>query len=366
MSNSPAPSIPLTVKGPAKDLVLNQEILYWYPWLKGIAGTDTYVHLHAQWQVDKNSDQPWPESPPTGYTNYIISGDSLMVGWAELLSQQLDANIIQLFQSYIPDDFTKENTLHFTYNTAHLRGRRLANRLGPMSNKNIRYKASALTRRISQSKIIIFSAMKEILGDHDAVYSLHKVLRDEKNIHSWQTTGNATCDHYMHLFRTKWANSEIKLPWDDHVMWTYDNPAYVESAINFTQESYHYSYTHNAQGCFIQPGPFLTEKTWKCILSETAFIPVGQYFSYHWLQKLGFQFDYGALDLSFDNDPGNLTRLEKIVDLIRTLADHSAQDLFDMTRDSTVYNKKHLLSDNFIDACQQDNQPFYDFLSTLK
>ena len=116
---------------------------------------------------------------------------------------------------------------------------------------------------------------------------------------------------------------------------------------------------------YIEPGPFVTEKTWKCIISSTAFIPVGQMYTYHWLNTLGLKFDYGELNLDFDNDPGNLTRLEKIVKLIESLQSWSAPDLYEMTRLSTEYNAEYVTSKEFWNTCERTNESVYQLLGSL-
>jgi hypothetical protein len=68
----------------------------------------------------------------------------------------------------------------------------------------------------------------------------------------------------------------------------------------------------------------------------------------------GFKFDYG-IDLSFDQDPGNITRLSKIVDLVQDLANYSAQDLFEMSRVSNQHNYDLVASGEFFDFCENSN-----------
>jgi hypothetical protein len=103
----------------------------------------------------------------------------------------------------------------------------------------------------------------------------------------------------------------------------------------------------------ILPGPYLTEKTFKCLLGGTAFVPVGQFDTYATLTQLGLQFDYG-LDLSFDQDPGNLTRLEKMVVLIQQLGTMSAQDIYQTTLDSTQHNRDCVINGDFGRACDRE------------
>jgi len=80
---------------------------------------------------------------------------------------------------------------------------------------------------------------------------------------------------------------------------------------------------------------------------------------------LGLKFDYGELDLEFDNDAGNLTRLEKIVELIKSLQQWSAHDLYEMTLDSTLHNRELVTSTRFWDICEASNESVYKILKGL-
>jgi hypothetical protein len=178
-------------------------------------------------------------------------------------------------------------------------------------------------------------------------------------------SGNAVCDHYMTMFKDQWLDKKISLPNDTGLEHSYNIGPYQTAALNFNMESYFYSFMDNGTRSYIQPGPFLTEKTWKCILSKTAFVPVGQYQSYAWLEQMGLNFDYGPLDLSFDSDPGNLTRLEKIVHLIKSLDQWTATELYEMTRSSCEHNYDHVMNKEFWQQCESFNQPTVDLLTNL-
>jgi hypothetical protein len=104
----------------------------------------------------------------------------------------------------------------------------------------------------------------------------------------------------------------------------------------------------------ILPGPHLTEKTFKCLLGGTAFIPVGQFDVYCTLSKLGLKFNYN-IDISFDQDPGNLTRFVKIVNLIKTLGTMSAMDIYEATKESTEHNQHCVSGEEFFQNCEHSN-----------
>ena len=352
------PTIPLSLFGDIRTINITDEILYWYPWIDNIKNKNIYLSLNLQW--GPNGELPGP--PPTGYDYYISHGDSLMFGWPESVIDKIDGKIIHLTGALILDSFDTDRIQYVSHNTAHKRIRGIA--VADIT-KNIQYKASALTNRVTQSKAIIFSALMDVLGEKNFIASLHHDLQSDKNTHNWEISGNATCDYYLKLFKEQWVGKTISLPHDDQVTWSYNNSAYQAAALNFTQESYHYSYMINNGRGYVEPGPFVTEKTWKCLKSATAFIPVGQVQVYHWFKQLGLQFDYGELDLSFDNDPGNLTRLEKIVNLIKTLEQWSAQDLYEMTYESTQHNFEHVQSQKFWNICEESNTETYKLLNNL-
>ena len=285
-----------------------------------------------------------------------------MFGLPEKIAQHVDGKIIHLTGSIIPDSFDTDRIQYVSYNNIHQRIAGI-----PRTNdfvKDIRYKASALTNRVTQSKAIVFAALKHYLGN-DCVTSLHHNLYRAKDIHSWQSTGNDVCDQFSAMFQEQWNHIQLQLPQDDGIEGSYNNTAYRQAALNFTQESYHYSFTMQDGRSFCQPGPFITEKTWKSILSSTAFISVGQAYVYRWLRSLGLRFDYGPLDLGFDEDTGNLTRLEKIVTLIESLQSWSAQDLYEMTRDSAEYNAQHVQSSEFWNLCERTNDSVHQMLESL-
>ena len=355
------PYIPVSVNGDLKNLNLTDEILYWYPWIANVSNKNTYLMLHEQW----GPSGEYPDPPPPGYEYYITSGDSLMFGLPEQIAANVDGKIIHLTGSILPDSFDTNQITYMSYNTAH---RRIAGIPHiPDFKKNLRYKASALTNRVTQSKAIIFAALMHYLGQENCTVSLNNNFYHTKNIHDWQLTGNDVCDSFSEFFRKKWQDKKITLDDDDGKFSdSYNNSAYKQAALNFTQESYHYSFTVQGGRSFIQPGPFVTEKTWKAILSSSAFIPVGQCYVYKWLTSLGLQFDYGPLDLSFDEDPGNLTRIEKIVALIKSLQQWSAQDLYAMTCDSTRHNQQHVKSAEFWNLCEQSNSKIYNLMASLK
>jgi hypothetical protein len=319
---------------------------------------NTYLFLNQGW----GAEGQYPVLPPNGYDYYITSGDSLMFGLPEHMTTTLSGKVIHLTGCIIEDNFDTDRFKYVPYNTAHMKAIRY--QLPQNFTKNIKYKASALTNRVTQSKAIIFAALIHYLGEKNCTVSLLHDLYHSKNVHNWQSSGNAVCDYFTKMFVEQYQTKKYFVS-DDDGLHGYNNSAYRQAALNFTQESYHYSFTTTGDKSFVQPGPFITEKTWKCITSSTAFISVGQCYVYRWLKSLGLKFDYGPLNLDFDDDAGNLTRLEKIVTLIQSLQAWSAADLYEMTKDSTEYNVEYVRSSEFWERCEVSNEETYKLLTNL-
>jgi len=230
---------------------------------------------------------------------------------------------------------------------------------------NPRYKFSAVCNRISQSKVWITTKLLEVAKDTSLI--VVGSWFEEKNVHGWQDTGNAKLDQLTQIFRDQYLGREIKI--DDFDSATQNQqriqgnpwqPLYQDCAIHFTNESFHYSamqndFNINDGARYTWPGPFLTEKTFKCLLGATAFVPVGQFETYKTLNNLGFKFDYD-FDISWDLDSGNLSRAESIVDLIDNLNQYSVEQLVSKTQDSNSHNQNHILSGRFFDQCQVKNE----------
>jgi hypothetical protein len=318
-------------------------------------------YLHARWPSRKHIDFP------AGFDYYVISFHMEHVDF-DWLKRQTVGPIIVLsdfnsYNEYLPD-------VHFFRWIAwHHAIKKIQAWYGSEYKKNIQYKASAFCNRVTQSKIIVTAALAEYIGTSDALLSLSDWVED-KNVHNWQPTGQIILDNLTDIFRAKYLGQKWTIDSFDRTKndqsYTSNpaHPAYQEAAIHFTNESFHYSLMQEDSREFILPGPHLTEKTFKCLLGGTAFIPVGQFDVYPTLSKLGLRFDYN-LDLSFDQDPGNLTRLIKTVDLINTLSTMTAMDIYEATKDSTEYNHHCVISGEFFGHCENNNIETLDKLYQL-
>jgi len=321
-----------------------------YEWIKQLPNKRIYFALFQRWP-NRNL--------PQGYDYYIVSFHLEVVDIAWLAKQQVTGPIIVLAdgQSY---NFKIPGVYFLTFFYWHYQLKQIQEWFGAKVKTNPRYKFSAVCNRISQSKVWITTKLLEVARESSLIV-LNSWL-EEKNVHDWQATGNIKLDQLTQLFRDRYFGLEIKI--DDFDNATHNQqsitgnpwqPLYQDCAIHFTNESFHYSGMFENGQQYIWPGPFLTEKTLKCLLGATAFVPVGQFETYRTLETLGLQFDYD-FDTTWESDSGNLSRAESIIDLIDNLNQFSVEQLVSKTQDSNSHNQNHVVSGKFFDQCQIKNK----------
>lgn len=327
-------------------------------WLQDLP-SNTYFVLWADLPSRSNK----PINLPQGHPLYVITfhEERFDADWILEQVKTIDAPIIILCDGSIYNFPLPSNVHFYNYYGWHHHIDRIIKWFPVKQKRNIKYKVSNVCNRITQSKLIVFTALMEYENRDNLLVKLGDWLY-LKNVHHWGRTNNKTLDDLVDIFKIKYLGHPIKI--DDFVN-SRDNfqhinsnpwqPVYTESALHFVSESYHYSLMCSDHEEFIMPGPAFSEKLYKCLIAGTPFIPVGQFETYKHLSMLGLKFDYGKLDLSWDNDPGNLSRLASIVETIKTLKEYSTADIVDMTQDSTDHNTDHIWSGAFRNQCQQHN-----------
>jgi len=320
-----------------------------YKWIKKLPNKKIYFALFQCWP-DKNL--------PAGYDYYIVSFhlETVDLGWVK--RQQVSGPIVILSdgQSY-GLDIPGVHFLPFFY--WHYQLQQMQEWFGTKEKSTPKYKFSAVCNRISQSKVWTTTKLLETARDSSLIV-LNSWI-EEKNVHNWQNTGNDTLDDLTSIFRNKYVGQILKIDNFDnatqnsqHITGNPWQPLYTDCAINFTNESFHYSEMSKNDQPYIHPGPFITEKTLKCLLAGTAFIPVGQFETYAILGKLGLEFNYG-FDTTWDNDPGNLSRAHSIIKLIDYLNQFDTNQLVTMTKESNNYNQNYIITGQFKQNCQKQN-----------
>jgi hypothetical protein len=307
---------------------------------------------------------------PPGHPLYVISfhQEHFDFEWVMQEVSKVNAPVIILNDGSCYNIPLPSNVFFYNYHSWHHHIDTIMRWHPNRQPRNIKYKVSNICNRVSQSKMFVFTALIENLDRADLLLKLGDWV-EEKNVHHWTPTGLTDLDELMDIFRTKYLGTTIVM--DD---FSYETgrlqivnsnpwqPSYLESALHIASESYHYSLMHNEYGQVIMPGPQFSEKTYKCLIAGTPFITVGQFESYKYLQDLGLKFDYGNIDLSWDCDPGNLTRLSKTVKMIKSLKDHSMSDIVEMTQESTNHNTDYIWSGDFYRRCQAHNKSVVEII----
>lgn len=320
-----------------------------YEWIKKLPNKKIYFAL---FQRLANPDLP------IGYDYYIVSFHLEAVDLDWLKRQHVTGPIIVLSdgQSY---NFKIPNVHFLPFFYWHHQLEQMQEWFGIREKTTPKYKFSAVCNRITQSKLWITTKLLETARESSLV--ILSSWLEEKNVHGWQLTNNKILDQLTQTFRDRYLGQEIKIDNFDNAIHNYQNitgtpwqPLYQDCAVHFTNESFHYSGMFEDGQQYTWPGPFITEKTLKCLLGGTAFIPVGQFETYKTLTDLGLQFDY-EFDTTWDMDPGNLSRAESIIKLIDQLNQFSADELMDKTQASSQYNQNHIVSGNFYQICKNVN-----------
>jgi hypothetical protein len=323
-----------------------------YNWISKLPDKKIYFALMQGWDI---------ADLPNGYDYYIVSFHLEVANLPWLKKQKVNGQIIVLVDS---DRFNLTIPgVHFLpYFYWHYQIEKMQEWFGVRPTKNLipQYKFSSVCNRITQSKLWITTKLLETAKESSLVV-LNSWLVD-KDVHSWQPTGHSKLDQLTQIFCEKYLGKEIKIDDFDNetqneqqITATPWQPLYQDCALHFTNESFHYSSMIEDNRQYIWPGPFLTEKTFKCLLGGTAFVPVGQFETYKTLTDLGFNFEYD-FDTSWDLDSGNLSRAASIIDLIDYLNQLSIDQLLSQTQESTRYNQNHITSGNFFKQCKDKNE----------
>jgi hypothetical protein len=128
------------------------------------------------------------------------------------------------------------------------------------------------------------------------------------------------------------------------------HPAYLDCVFNLSNETVFNSTCESGR----IPGPYLTDKTWKVLLSGTALLPVGQTGTLTHLRSLGLEFDY-QIDLSYDTLIPEYDRVLGIFNTIDIILERPVDQLYRDVRDSGAFNVNYIVNGKFKKSCQERN-----------
>lgn len=313
----------------------------------------------------------WPQQHwelPHGHKAYVVMVEGPEVHWIEQQASRMHAPVIVLgmINQY---DYYCSNILYVPWIEWHYQTKTMLQTFDWSPKTSCTHLISSLSARISQSKIWSTMTLIDQIDQSQRLVSNSDWV-ENKNVHDWKLTGNIRLDdltvrYQQHLLGHKLTvddfNQQEQNSWINH---DYTCKAYRDVVFNVTNESWHYSLHHAHDRQYTYPGPFLTEKTMKCLLSETAIIANGQFDTYRTLESLGMHFDYG-LDLRYDCEPGNIDRAVGMIDLISQVSKHDRAYWFDRTWMSRKHNRQHIVSGDFYDACESINLNAMDLIQQV-
>lgn len=322
-----------------------------YPWMS-LLPKDKKIYC-CFWQTWDSVDLP------AGYDLYIISYhiENVNLPWLNQQRSLVDGKFVVLFpgNSYSCD---LPNTEFISYNSWHLDIEKIISWHGVAEANTVKkYKFSAVCNRTTQSKIWVTTKLLE--SSSPSLILHNPFFLEDKNVHSWKTTGNTMLDNLTQIYLEKYRNVSLTDDFDQYNHQIKNSnpwqPLYTDTALHFTNGSFHYSYMEEQGKKYLYPGPDIDEKILKCLVAGIPFVACGQFEIYKTLSQLGLEFDYG-FDLSWDCDPGNLTRFQKICELVDTLNDISIEELTAMTKKSTLHNKEFVCKQGFFSKCEQQRK----------
>lgn len=224
-------------------------------------------------------------------------------------------------------------------------------------------KISSLSNRISQFRAYVSAYLYQNWSQEDYMMSWHNKLDKPEDLYLLNRTGNAKVDKVIDFIKNSFLNKKI-IPEQSFVNTPLTNldynwSAYTDCLINVSNESVNNSFQIIDDKDYIMPGPFITEKTIKCLLSRTALLPAGQYKTYEYLQSLGFHFDY-PWDTSFDDIPGDISRIEKVFDALDQIKELNFEYIKQKIKYSCDHNREHIISGNFLSLISRKNARYID------
>lgn len=302
----------------------------------------------------------WPKFElPLNYGQYFLSFHTEYIDfdWAITQAHRVYPCKVILVADYNIEPWPNwpDNIETVTWISLHKQIQLLKDRLGSVKEITLpKFKVSSLSFRVSQYKKFVTSYLLKNFDHSDIILTYHNQLFKSQDLHGHPVG-------FKHLEDLNFDIGKTFINFDDDFKgntpvengnWL--NPAYTDSLINLTNESFHYSQTVSQDILCRWPGPYLTEKTFKPLLAGRPFLVVGQYQSYKWLKNIGFDTDFG-FDISYDQDPGDLTRIGALFKTLDFINQQSIFDLYESSLKSVKHNLNWIDSGNFYECCQQLN-----------
>jgi hypothetical protein len=345
--------VPMPFSGTVLDFRTNPNLHIGYEWINTLSNKKIYLSLFRRWVND---------DLPLGYDIYLVSFhlEAVDVQWVERQSKFINGEMIVLFDG-VSNNLTIPKVRFLSYYYWHIQLDTMIKWFGHgnIESKNITHKASAFCNRITSTKLITFTTLMELFGKDNCMLVLHDWLERENLYAENEYVPNELME-IVDLFFKKYYKKEFKiddfsnkLNYQKHTANPWQ-PSYQNCALHFTNESFNTSALYDS-ALYSHPGPFITEKTLKCLLGGTAFVPIGQFDTYGALRRLGFEFNYN-FDTTFDNISDDHSRVIAIIGVIKSLIGVDKNDIYSNSKESSTNNYYYITSGEFYKHCEMLNE----------
>ena len=325
-----------------------QQLFSWLPDLHKQLGK-TFCVFNFSWPKDSLIDE-FPQNLDT----YVFHFGTEYVDWRwlNLVCKRFPNSQIILISPYNTSLYAEPNLMLIQFNfwPTILKWYQEENVVPEVHHYEKTKKISSLGNRISQFRAYVCAYLHQTWCQENYLISWRGVLGKPEDLYLLNLTGNTKLDPVIDYLKSTFFDLRISPDKDfknnplNNLF--YDWSAYNDCVINCSNESVNNSFQQTPHGSHIVPGPYFTEKTWKCMLSGTALLPVGQYKSYEYLSNQGFKFEY-PWDCGFDQLPGDIDRISAILNCLDQIKDMSLEFLKSSTVESNQHNRDHILSGNY-------------------
>jgi len=343
-----------------------QKLFSWLPELQGSLGR-TYCCFNFCWP-----EESLIAKLPRGMDTYVFHFGTEYIDWVWLhkfCKQVADSRVI-LISPYPGALYAEPNltAIQIDFWPDILQWYQEEHDITPVTYDRPR-KISSLANRVSQFRSYVCAYLHQTWLKEDYLLSWRGIVVKPDHLYLLDATNNPRIDPVIDYLKSTFFDLRIKPDGDFSnnpvSNLSYDWAAYTDCVINCSNESVNNSFQRTRQGPCIMPGPYLTEKTWKCLLSGTALLPVGQYKTYEYLEAQGFKFDY-PWSKEFDQQSGDIDRIAGILDCLDQIKDMPLDFLQSATRESSQHNRDHILSGAYRKQGQAKNlnsiQQFIDHI----
>lgn len=159
-------------------------------------------------------------------------------------------------------------------------------------------------------------------------------------------------NHYFQNLKNTSRAYEVFL--NEPILDFYSYGPIPDSCVNITNETFINETTDD----IICPGPTITEKTWKPIITGTAMIPQGQSKTYSMFENFGFEFYY-PWDKSYDLLTADYDRLLGALGAIDYVM-NNPDTVWKEVYDSCKYNFSWVRSPGFVKQVEELNEKFLE------